>query len=197
MGIVKKKQKQCTTLEKRQGEVGDQYIYVAMDSETKLVISYKLGKRDLDNTIEFMRDLSHRVTNRFQLSTDSFRAYSFAVDLILGSKVDYAQLHKIYAETYEGEKRYSPARIIRVETKPVLGNPEPTRISTSHVERQNLTMRMQMRRLTRLTNAFSKKLYNLQCAVDLHFFYYNFMRVHQTLRVTPASLFGVGKTCWE
>ena len=128
MGIVKKKQKQCTTLEKRQGEVGDQYIYVAMDSETKLVISYKLGKRDLDNTIEFMRDLSHRVTNRFQLSTDSFGAYSFAVDLILGNKVDYAQLHKIYAESYEGEKRYSPARIIRVETKPVLGNPEPTRI---------------------------------------------------------------------
>jgi IS1 family transposase len=195
--FVGKKQRQCSNLEKRQGELGDQYIFVAMDSETKLVISYLVGKRSLDNAIRIMKDLKQRVSNRFQLTTDSFRGYSYAVETVLRYKADYAQLHKVYDETIEGQKRYSPARIIRVIPKPIIGNPDPEKISTSYVERQNLTMRMSMRRLTRLTNAFSKKLYNLQCAIDLHFFYYNFMRIHQTLRVTPAMQSGVTKHLWN
>jgi len=144
-----------------------------------------------------MKDLKQRVSNRFQLTTDSFNGYSYAVETVLRYKADYAQLHKVYDETIEGEKRYSPARIIRVVAKPIIGNPKPEKISTSYAERQNLIMRMQMKRFTRLTNAFSKKLYNLQCAVDLHFFYYNFMRVYQTLRVTPAMEAKITHTIWN
>ncbi|OGU70182.1 MAG: hypothetical protein A2V93_03900 [Ignavibacteria bacterium RBG_16_34_14] len=193
---VGKKKKNLKVDEKR-SEYGDQYIFVALDAETKLVPYYEIGKRTLDTTINFLEELRRRITTRFQLSTDSFRAYNFAVDLVFGSKVDYAQLHKVYANSPEGVKRYSPANIIRVVSQSVLGNPNPAMISTSYVERQNLTMRMQMRRLTRLTNAFSKKLYNLQCAVDLHFFHYNFMRVHQTLRCTPAMEAGISKHLWD
>ena len=194
---VGKKKKNLTHTEKREGELGDQYIFVALDAETKLIPHYEIGKRTLDTTINFLEEVRRRINTRFQLSTDSFRAYAFAVDLVFGSKVDYAQLHKVYANTPEGVKRYSPANIIRVVKQEVLGNPEPSKISTSYVERQNLTMRMNIRRLTRLTNAFSKKLYNLQCAISLHFFYYNFMRIHQTLRVTPAMEAGVTNHLWN
>ena len=193
---VGKKKKNLTHKEKRQCELGDQFIYVALDAETKLVPYFEVGKRTLDTTVNFLEEVKKRITTRFQLTTDSYRGYAYAVESVFNKRIDYAQLHKVYDETPDSEKRYSPARIIRVLAKPMLGNPDESKISTSYVERQNLTMRMNMRRLTRLTNAFSKRLYNLYCAVSLHFFYYNFMRVHQSLRVTPAMEAGISKHIW-
>jgi IS1 family transposase len=196
-GYVGKKQKQCTEEEKREGELGDQYVFVAMDSETKLVISSLVGKRTLENATEIIKDLQYRVPNRFQLSTDAFKAYNEAVDSVFGEDIDYGQVHKNYAEEFKSEKRYSPATIASVTLKIILGEPQKKRISTSHIERQNLTMRMNMRRLTRLTNAFSKKLENHKAAIALHFFHYNFMRIHQTLRVTPAMQANVSSHIWN
>ncbi len=196
-GYVGKKQKQCTDEEKRAGEVGDQYVFVGMDSETKLVMASMVGKRSGDNAYSFMRELKTRITNRFQLSTDAFGPYFNCVDEVFHDNIDYGQVIKSYAEDSKGEKRYSPAQIIHIEINPMIGNPKRSKISTSHIERQNLTMRMQMRRLTRLTNAFSKKLKNLQAAVALHYFHYNFMRVHQSLRVTPAMQAKVTNRLWN
>ena len=193
---IGKKNKNLTSKEKRQGELGDQYIYVALDSETKLVPHFEIGKRTLETTIDFLDEIKNRIKTRFQLTTDSYKGYAYAVENVFLRNIDYAQLHKHYSETFESEKRYLPGYIIRVTKKMMLGNPKIENISTSYVERQNLTMRMQMRRLTRLTNAFSKKLYNLYCAVSLHFFYYNFMRIHQTLRVTPAMQAGITDHLW-
>jgi len=192
---VGKKQKQLTLLDSE--ELGDQYVFVAMDSDTKLVPSFLVGKRNMENSLEIMRDLQYRITNRFQLTTDSFIPYFNAVDEVFGADIDYGQIHKEYREETKGEKRYSPAQIIRVIIKPLIGNPRWKRISTSHIERQNLTIRMQMRRFTRLTNAFSKKLENLKAATALHFFHYNFMRIHSSLRVTPAMEAKITKRVWE
>ncbi len=194
---VGKKQKQCTDEEKRAGELGDQYVFVAIDSETKLVPAFSVGKRSADNAYSFMRELKMRIANRFQLSTDGFGPYFGCVDEVFHDQIDYGQIVKQYAEDGKGEKRYSPAQIIRVEITPMIGSPKRSRISTSHVERQNLTMRMQMRRFTRLTNAYSKKLKNLECAVALHFYHYNFMRIHQSLRVTPAMEAKVTSRLWD
>ncbi len=192
---VGKKQKQLTPLDSE--ELGDQYVFVAMDSETKLVPSFLVGKRNMENSLSMMRDLQYRITNRFQLTTDSFIPYFNAVDEVFGNDIDYGQIHKEYREDARNEKRYSPAQIIRVIIKPLIGNPRWKRISTSHIERQNLTIRMQMRRFTRLTNAFSKKLENLKAATALHFFHYNFMRIHSSLRVTPAMEAKITKRVWE
>lgn len=184
--FVGKKQKMCTPSEIRKGELGDQYIFVAMDSDTKLVITHLIGKRNTKSCTAFIEDLSNRIPRRFQLSTDAFNSYRRAVDEIFGIDIDFGTVNKHYANDVKEEKRYSPAKVTSVSLAVIAGHPVSNRISTSHIERQNLTMRMQMRRLTRLTNAFSKKLYNLECAIALHFFYYNFIRIHQTLRVTPA-----------
>ena len=192
---VGKKQKQTTPLDTE--EVGDQYVFVAMDSETKLVPSFLVGKRNLDNSLAMMKELQYRITNRFQLTTDAFAPYFNAVDTVFGNDIDYGQIHKEYREETRGEKRYSPAQIIRVIIKPLIGNPVWKRISTSHIERQNLTIRMQMRRFTRLTNAFSKKLENLKAATALHFFHYNFMRIHSSLRVTPAMEARITNRVWD
>ena len=181
---VGKKQKQLTENDSK--ELGDQYVFVAMDAETKLVPAFRVGKRTMETTHSFIKDLQYRITSRFQLSTDSFKPYFNAVDTVFGTDIDYGQIHKEYREETKGEKRYSPAQIIRVIINPLIGSPSIKHISTSYIERQNLTMRMQMRRFTRLTNAFSKKLRNLESAVALHFYHYNFMRIHQSLRVTPA-----------
>jgi hypothetical protein len=144
-----------------------------------------------------MMELSTRIITRFQLSTDAFSGYLEAVDRVWGSDIDYGQIHKHYGEEPQrGEKRYSPANIIRVTIKSLLGEPKRKDISTSYVERQNLTMRMQMRRFTRLTNAFSKKWENLKASLALHFYHYNFMRIHQSLRVTPAMEAGISKHLW-
>lgn len=195
--FIGKKNKNLTAQERRQRELGDQYIFVALDSDTKLVPHFEIGKRTMQTTMHFLEELKNRVNSKFQLTTDSFPAYAYAVESVFGRRIDYAQLHKHYADSPEGQRRYSPACIIRVSRKLILGEPDSKHVSTSYVERQNLTMRMNMRRLTRLTNAFSKKLYNLYCAVSLHFFYYNFMRIHQSLRVTPAMESGITKHLWS
>ncbi len=196
---VGKKQKQLTADERyyENSEFGDQYTFVAIDAETKLVTNYLIGKRSAENTLSFMKDLQARVITRFQLTSDSFKPYHKAVKRVFGSDIDYAQIHKVYDEDGGNEKRYSPAKIKKTQIIPLIGEPKLEYISTSYVERQNLTMRMNMRRFTRLTNAFSKKLNNLKYAVALHFFHYNFMRIHQTLRATPAMVAGITNTIWD
>lgn len=181
--------------------VGDQYVFVALDPDTKLVPSFSVGKRTLQMATSFMRDLRTRIRTRFQLSTDSLAAYRDAVDFIFGQDIDYAMVHKNYRaiEGNRNEVRYSPGHIVGVIKKRMAGEPDPKHISTSLVERQNLTMRMQMRRFTRLTNGFSKSLRHLEAALALHFFHYNFMRIHETLRVTPAMQAGISRhlMTWE
>jgi len=178
-------------------ERGDFYTFIALDEQTKLVPCYRVGKRTGRMAASFMMELSIRVPSHFQLSTDSFAAYENAVDRVWGTGITYAQIHKEYAEPTEAQKRYSPAHIIRVTKKAIMGEPSIKHICTSHVERQNLTVRMQMRRFTRLTNAFSKKLRNLEAAVDIHFFMYNLCRIHQSLRVTPAMEAGLTNKLWS
>jgi IS1 family transposase len=190
---VQKKQKRVFRMDPE--EYGDQYVFVAMDADTKLVPLFMVAKRDGESARSFMYQLAERVPNRFQLSTDAFTPYPDAVERAFGAEIDYAQILKKYQEE-AGERRYSPGKIISVTKIPVMGEPLPSRISTSYIERQNLTIRMQMRRFTRLTNAFSKKLDNLKAAVALHFFYYNFMRIHQTLRVTPAMEARITNHIW-
>ena len=176
-------------------EVGDQYVFVAMDSETKIVPAFRVGKRNLTNTWYFMQDLETRFARRVQLTTDGFRPYLAAVDDAFGTNIDYAMLVKLYGKQ-QGEP-YAPAQIVNALPIPIMGKPNPRVISTSHIERQNLTMRMQLRRFTRLTNAFSKKLENLKAALALHFAWYNFCRIHSSLRVTPAMAAGVSNEIWS
>jgi IS1 family transposase len=183
----------------RQGEfgVGSVWTWTALDADSKLICSWMVGNRDGGAAYEFMKDLAGRLANRVQLTTDGHAAYLNAVENNFGSGIDYAMLVKIYGESGEAEKRYSPAECVGCERKEISGKPDPKHISTSYVERQNLTMRMHMRRFTRLTNAFSKKLENHIAAISLHFMYYNFVRIHQTLRVTPAMAAGVSDRVWE
>lgn len=176
--------------------LGDQWVFVAIDAESKLIPSHKIGKRDLSTAYDFLADLSGRVNNRVQLSSDSLSAYVEAVELSFGANVDYGQVVKTYEAEAIGPGRYSPPKVIAADRFVISGQPRVERISTSFVERQNLTMRMQMRRFTRLTNAFSKKLENLKAAVALHFAHYNFVRIHGSLRVTPAMEAGITRTPW-
>jgi IS1 family transposase len=194
--FVGKKEKRITAKDNPE-LVGDQYVFVAMDSETKLVPCFRVGKRNAENTWYFVQDLQERLANRVQLTTDGFRPYLPAVEDAFGAGVDYAMLIKTYGEPQDAEKRYSPAEIVRAVPIPVTGNPKAHLISTSHIERQNLTIRMQLRRFTRLTNAFSKKLSHLKAACALHFAWYNFCRIHSTLRVTPAMAAGVSSHVWQ
>jgi IS1 family transposase len=175
---------------------GDFWTFVAIDAETKLVPSYFVGKRTAVNAYAFMRDLSGRLANRVQLSTDGLQSYIYAVEDVFGADIDYGQVVKFYDAEPIGPGRYSPPKVTGQEKTVIAGSPDQRHISTSLVERQNLTMRMQMRRFTRLTNAFSKKLDNLKAAVALHFCHYNFVRVHKTLRVTPAMEAGVSDRLW-
>lgn len=184
----------------KEGEYGDVWTWVALDPDTKLVPSYRVGTRSLADAISFMRDVAGRLANRVQLTTDGYRPYLTAVEEAFGGDVDYAQLVKIYgrgSDERNPARRYSPGEFVRAESTTINGHPEREKVSTSHVERQNLTMRMGMRRFTRLTNAFSKKQANLFCAVSLHFAYYNFCRVHQTLGTTPAVAAGVADHVWK
>jgi IS1 family transposase len=185
--------------EKLRGEdgVGDVWTWTAIDADTKLAISYLVGDRGAGCAYRLMRDVAERVSNRIQLTTDGHRVYANAVEDAFGAEIDYAMLVKIYGAVEEKpETRYSPAQCIGTRLAVLSGKPDPAHISTSFVERQNLTMRMSMRRFTRLTNAFSKKLDNLKAAVALHFMHYNFCRVHQTLRVTPAMQAGIADHVW-
>ena len=176
---------------------GDVWTWTALDADSKLVVSWLVGERDAGYAMEFINGVASRVVTRIQLTTDGLRAYLEAVEGAFGAAIDYAQLVKLYGEAPEAEKRYSPAQCIGCERKRVEGNPDPRHISTSFVERQNLTMRMSMRRFTRLTNAFSKKIENLEAVVALHFMWCNFGRIHQTLRVTPAMEAGVVDHIWS
>jgi IS1 family transposase len=173
---------------------GDVWTWVGIDADTKLVPSYCVGSRDLETAREFIDDLASRLANRVQLTSDGHRPYLAAVWQAFGGEIDYAILNKIYAA--KNSARYSPPECIGTERHVVSGNPDPAKISTSYVERQNLTMRMSIRRFTRLSNAFSKKVENLAAAVSLHFAYYNFCRVHKTLGTTPAVAAGVSDHVW-
>jgi IS1 family transposase len=178
--------------------IGDAYCFVAMERTSKLVLTFHLGKRSRVATEAFITKLRRATADsRFQLSTDGFQPYPRAVDLILSDRVDFAQIIKIYGTANDGETRYSPGEVIDTERVPVMGNPDMRRVCTSHIERQNLSIRMGMRRLTRLTNAFSKKWENLEAAYYLWFAYYNFCRVHKTLRVTPAMEAGLTSHVWD
>jgi IS1 family transposase len=176
--------------------VGDVWTFTAIDAESKLCVSWRVGPRDSATATEFMVDLAARLSNRIQLSTDGLSTYVDAVDVAFGTDVDYAMIQKIYGTSEDHARRYSPAICLGVKKDAIQGRPDPKLISTSYVERQNLTMRMSIRRFTRLTNAFSKKLENHVAAVALHFMSYNFCRIHQTLRVTPAMKAGVAKSPW-
>ncbi|MBI4966352.1 MAG: DDE-type integrase/transposase/recombinase [Desulfomonile tiedjei] len=190
------KEKNVPEDKKGQFGYGDVWTWTAIDADTKLVLSFLVGPRDGEAAEFFMQDVASRLTHRVQLSTDGHRAYLNAVEGAFGADIDYAMLVKIYGEDLEGERRYSQAKCIRAERTPITGKPHDSHISTSYVERQNLTMRMSMRRFTRLTNAFSKKVENLMHAVALHFMYYNFGRIHKTLRVTPAMEAKVTSHVW-
>jgi IS1 family transposase len=186
--FVHKKQAQLTEDERGNPELGDQYVFVAIDAETKLIPTFLVGKRDGQTALQFLIALQKQLAQdgRIQLTTDGLLAYRDAVELTFGAEIDYAQAVKLYAAVDAGDGRYSPPRVSEVVKTVIMGDPDPHHISTSYVERQNLTMRMAMRRFTRLTNAFSKKLANLRAALALHFAHYNFLRVHRSLRVTPA-----------
>ncbi len=176
---------------------GDVWTWTAICADTKLIVSWLLGSRDMDAALAFVGDLEKRLANRVQLTSDGHRPYLTAVEAVFSDQVDYAMLVKIYGADPQAETRYSPAKCIGAEKKPKIGNPDPKHISTSYAERSNLTMRMHMRRFTRLTNAFSKKVENHAAAIALHTMYYNFVRIHQTLRVTPAMAAGVSDKLWE
>jgi len=175
---------------------GDVWTWTAVDADTKLVPCFLVGNRDALSARMFIDDLAARLANRIQLTSDGLKVYVSAVEDAFGANIDYAQLQKIYASSQE-ETRYSPAECIGCERKRIMGNPDPLHISTSYVERLNLTMRMHMRRFTRLTNGHSKKIENHIYAVALHFMYYNFAKIHETLRCTPAMEAGVSDHVWE
>lgn len=177
--------------------VGSIWTWTGLDADSKLIVSYMCGERDALAGLMFIKDLASRLSNRVQLTTDGHRAYLDAVEAVFGTDVDYAMLIKLYGTHESPDTRYSPGEVVGTETIVKAGKPDPRHISTSYVERQNLTMRMSMRRFTRLTNAFSKKVANHEAAVALHFMYYNFCRVHKTLRVTPAMEAGLATHIWE
>jgi len=198
--FVAAKQRNVTPkLRAQNPDAGDCWTWVAMDADTKLVCSWQVGHRDWATANQFVADLRSRLANRVQLTTDGNRLYLGAVYTHFDTDVDYAVLMKLYAGAprAEGDTRYSPAVCIGAEKKPKIGNPDSKHISTSYVERQNLTMRMQIRRFTRLTNAFSKKIENHVASLAIHYMHYNFVRIHQTLRVSPAMAAGVTDRLWS
>ena len=175
---------------------GDVWTWVAIDADTKLNISFLCARRDTQSACMFMNDVADRIDSRIQLTTDGLRSYLIAVQGAFGLDVDFATLHKLYGSPAEAEKKYSPAVCIGTKTAVIAGRPDPEHISTSYIERQNLTMRMSMRRFTRLTNGFSKKIENHIYSVALYAMHYNFCRVHKTLRVTPAMEAGLTDHVW-
>ena len=196
--FVYAKQKNVPFIKGAPAYVGDVWTWTAIDADTKLIPTWFIGGRESDSAIIFMDDLASRLANRVQLTSDGHRAYLEAVEGAFGSDIDYAMLVKLYGESPDAaEKRYSPAVCIGARKAVVEGDPDPNYISTSFAERQNLNVRMHTRRFTRLTNAFSKKVENHAHAIAIYFMHYNFVRIHQTLRVTPAMAAGVSETLWS
>jgi len=195
-GFIGAKRKNAT----RVGAYGDVWTFIALDADTKLIPSFIVGKRDSYHARAFMEDLAGRMANRIQVSTDSLSTYPDAIERGFGTEVDHGQIVKTYSMSMLGNAaasvRYSPVEIVKVERTIVSGMPDVNRITTSHVESQNLTLRMHCRRLTRLTNAYSKKFENFQAAVALNFAYYNFCKTHNSLRMTPAQAAGVESSAW-
>ncbi|MCK5126940.1 MAG: DDE-type integrase/transposase/recombinase [candidate division Zixibacteria bacterium] len=191
------KQKNVPKDKKGEFGYGDVWTWVAIDSDTKLTLSWLVGLRDADHAKVFMNDIKGRLSNKVQLTTDGLRAYMEAVDEAFGNDIDYAMLVKLYGLEKTEAGKYSPPKCIGARRQSLIGNPKAEHVSTSYIERQNLTMRMSMRRFTRLTNGFSKKIDNLEYAIALHFMYYNFVRIHRTLKVTPAMEAGVTKRLWN
>ena len=196
-GYVQKKEAHKLPMEADDDSIGDAYYFVAIERYSKLVLNFALRRRSQATTDAFIEGLRAATSpQRFQISTDGFQPYLSAITTTLSDRCDFAQLVKVYTQDPEGQRRYSPPDITHAEKVPVMGNPDPAMIFTSHVERQNLTIRMRMRRLTRLTNAFSKKWENLWAAYCLHFAWYNFVRIHMKLRVTPAMEAGIAARPW-
>jgi IS1 family transposase len=195
-GFVGKKQRNVSASDRGYGNV---WTFIALDRDTKVIPTFKVGKRDSYHAKAFMDDLAKRLKNRVQISSDALAAYEDAVERGFGSDVDYGQISKTYSVVNlnkDAASRYSPAEVVKTEKMVVSGAPDVKRISTSHIEKQNHTLRMHCRRLTRLTNAFSKKLENFEAAVAMNFAYYNFCKVHGALRTTPAQAAGVEQSIW-
>ena len=194
-GFIGAKQKNA----RRAKAYGDVWTFIALDADTKLIPSFIVGKRDLYHARAFMEDLARRLSHRVQISSDALNSYPEAVESGFGSEVDYGQIVKTYAVVNlakDAANRYSPSEVVSVEKTVVAGMPDISRVTTSHVEKQNHTLRMHCRRLTRLTNAFSKKFENFEAAVALNFAYYNFCKTHTALRMTPAMAAGIESTHW-
>jgi IS1 family transposase len=195
-----KEKKVTQAVTEKNPQAGDIWLWVAIDADTKLVPSWLLGKRDAGYAFEFISDLQGRLANRVQLTSDGHRAYLSAVENTFGADVDYAMLVKLYTDSNSGEgneRKYSPGECCHTRKEKMIGDPDMAHVSTSYAERQNLSARMMMRRYTRLTNAFSKKLENHSAAVALNYFAYNFLRIHRSLRCTPAMAANVTKKLWE
>lgn len=191
------KQRNVTSEKAQSGMCGDVWTWTAIDAETKLIPCWLIGQRDAIAARDFIEDLAGRLTNRVQLTTDGHKPYLMAVDRAFGEQIDYAQLVKIYGSDPEGQKRHSPAQCIGTRVTPIVGEPDPDHISTSYVERSNLSIRMGTRRFTRLTNALSKKIENHAAAVALFLMWYNFGRKHETLGTTPAVKAGITDHIWS
>ena len=189
--------KQKNTPEELKGENGDVWTWTAICADTKLIPSWRIGGRDAATAHEFIDDLATRMAERFQLTSDGFKKYENTVEAAFGVDADYAVLVKIYGDSAKGQERYSPAHCTGALQRTVTGPPDQKHINTSYVKRQNFTIRMPMRRFTRLTNAFSKKLDNHAHAIALHFMHYNFVRIHKSLKVTPAMAAGVSNALWS
>ena len=192
------KQKNVAAAKAAPDGAGDTWTWTALDADSKMILSYFVGGRDGECAMWFVDDLRARLANRVQLTSDGHKAYLEAVEGAFGDDIDYAVLHKVYGASPESDKgRYSPADCIGTQKHRITGRPNPDHVSTSYVERQNLTIRMHMRRFTRLTNGFSKKVENHAYAVALHMMYYNFVRIHSKLRMSPAMAAGVSDRLWE
>lgn len=195
---VGKKESHKNPWEAHDNTIGDAYCFVAIERDSKLVLNFALGRRDQATTDAFVEGLRGATANqRFQVTTDGFQPYKSSIETTLGGRVDYAMLIKTYAQPEEEQRRYSPPEVVDAKPVVIIGNPDMNKICTSHIERQNLSIRMGMRRMTRLTNGFSKKWINLWYAYCLWFAFYNFCRVHKTLRVTPAMEAGIATRVWE
>lgn len=197
--FVGKKNKRLRIEDICHGKLGTQFVFIAMDRDTRLILASRLGKRELKTVIPFIDDLKRKIKGHTHITTDSYKPYIGAIIDAFGlDKVSYTQLLKVYAPNGNPKREgYSPIDFVTTQKRIIFGNPPRNKISTSHIERQNLTLRMSLRRMTRLSNAFSKKFDNLNAALNLHFAYYNFCRIHGSLRITPAMKAGITSHIWS